>query len=109
MGWLTFRDASRRALNFGRDEHCLLYTSRGEGRAAVFYTYNPPISQANWVNEEALAVRPDRLVHESTYLDVPPQWLGGDFLAEAEALRQSNERAYRHMYLGCLLYTSRCV
>lgn len=73
---------------------------RGEGRAAVFYTYNPPISQANWVNEEALAVRPDRLVHESTYLDVPPQWLGGDFLAEAEALRQSNERAYRHMYLG---------
>ena len=73
---------------------------RGEGRSAVFYTYNPPVSQANWVNEEALAVRPDRLAHASTYLDVPPDWLGGDFLAEAAALRAGNERAYRHMYLG---------
>ena len=73
---------------------------RGEGGAAVFYTYNPPVAQANWVNAEALSPRPDRLVHASTYLDVPARWLGGDFLAEAEALRQSNERAYRHMYLG---------
>lgn len=73
---------------------------RGGGATATFYTYNPPVSAANWVNAEALVSRPDRLVHESSYLDVPPDWLGADFIADAEALRAVNERAYRHMYLG---------
>ena len=73
---------------------------RGGKRTVTFYTYNPPVSARTWVNEEAIIPRPGRLVHSSTYLDVPPEWLGEDFIAEAEALRTSNERAYRHMYLG---------
>ena len=68
--------------------------------AITFFSYNPPQSAANWVNEEALRVRPERMTHRSTYLDMPPQWLGEAFLSDAEALRQSDERAYRHMYLG---------
>ena len=31
---------------------------------------------------------------------MPPDWLGDSFLAEAEALRLSDETAWRHMYLG---------
>ena len=73
---------------------------RGGGRTVTFYTYNPPISAKDWVNEEAMRSEPGRLVHQSSYLDVPPHWLGADFIAQAEALRLSNERAYRHMYLG---------
>ena len=73
---------------------------RGGERAITFYTYNPPISAKDWVNEEAIRSAPERLVHASSYLDVPPEWLGADFIAQAEALRVSNERAYRHMYLG---------
>jgi len=73
---------------------------RGGGRAFVFYSYNPPKSAQNWVNAEALTVRSDRLVHHSTYLDVPPEWLGDVFLAEAEQLRITNETAYKHTYLG---------
>lgn len=73
---------------------------RGEGRAVTFCSYNPPRSRGSWVNAEAIVPRSDRLVHESTYLDMPENWLGGDFLAEAEALRRGNERAWRHMYLG---------
>lgn len=73
---------------------------RGTARTVVLYSYNPPQSRSNWVNEEALAARPDRLVHTSCYLDLPPQWLGEAFLNEAEQLRQTNERAYRHAYLG---------
>lgn len=69
-------------------------------RAITFYSYNPPISAQNWVNAEALKEVPGRLKHRSCYLDVPPEWLGREFLAEAENLKQSNERAYRHMYLG---------
>ena len=44
--------------------------------------------------------RADRLVHRSTYLDVPREWLGEAFLAEAEYLRSSDERRYRNEYLG---------
>ena len=73
---------------------------RGGEKSVTFYTYNPPISAKNWVNEEAIRPAPGRLVHASSYLDVPPEWLGADFIAQAEALRASNERAYRHMYLG---------
>lgn len=69
-------------------------------RAITFYSYNPPISAQNWVNAEALKEVPGRLKHQSCYLDVPAEWLGREFLAEAENLKQSNERAYRHMYLG---------
>ena len=70
------------------------------GDAATLYSYNPPKSALNWVNEEAISIVPGRLTHASTYLDIPRQWLGDSFIAEAEALRDSNETAYRHMYLG---------
>lgn len=73
---------------------------RGVDRAVTLYSYNPPISAANWINGEALLPRPGRLVHHSCYTQLPQSWLGQSFLAEAEALRSSNERAYRHMYLG---------
>ena len=73
---------------------------RGGDRAITFCSYNPPQTARNWVNKEALTPKENRMVHESTYLDVPPDWLGQEFIAEAEALKNSNERAYRHMYLG---------
>lgn len=73
---------------------------RGVNRAATFYSYNPPKSAQNWVNGEALKPRNGRFVHSSSYLDVPPAWLGDAFLVEAEALKSTNERAYRNEYLG---------
>lgn len=73
---------------------------RGGERAMTFYSYNPPKSAQNWVNAEGRVRRDDRLNHASTYLDVPKEWLGEDFIREAEALREANETAYRHMYLG---------
>jgi phage terminase large subunit len=73
---------------------------RGVDCAFTFYSYNPPKSAQSWVNGEALKVTPGRLVHSSSYLDVPPAWLGEAFLHEAEVLRTTNERAYRNEYLG---------
>ena len=70
------------------------------GGAVTFFSYNPPLSASGWVNAEALRVRDDRLIHRSDYRSMPREWLGEGFLADAEALRLSNERAYRHMYLG---------
>ena len=75
-------------------------TMRGGSTFWNFESYNPPVSRDNWANKDSLEQRPDRLCHHSTYLDAPPEWLGEQFLAEAEFLRQTNERAYKHEYLG---------
>lgn len=73
---------------------------RGGSDFVVFYSYNPPQSQSNWVNEEVLQKRDDRLVHHSTYLTVPPEWLGQQFLIEAEHLKNVKPMAYQHEYMG---------
>lgn len=65
-----------------------------------FCSFNPPKSQNNWVKEEKLFDDPDRLVHHSTYLGVPREWLGDRFFEDAEKLKIKNEMAYRHEYLG---------
>jgi phage terminase large subunit len=73
---------------------------RGGPEFVVFYSYNPPKSLTNWVNAEAQLTRPDRLIHHSDYLSVPREWLGEQFILEAEHLREVNEPAYNHEYLG---------
>lgn len=73
---------------------------RGGRKFDVFYTYNPPKSMRNWVNQEVLNPGRDTTVHSSTYLDVPSEWLGEQFILEAEHLKEVNADAYRHEYLG---------
>ena len=73
---------------------------RGGDNFTVFYSYNPPKNVNNWVNAEALVVRDDKLLHKSTYLTVPKEWLGEPFFLEAEHLKEVNELAYRNEYLG---------
>lgn len=73
---------------------------RGGETAVVLYSYNPPKSAQSWVNAEAMIPRSDRIVHKTTYLEAPVAWLGPKFVAEAEQLKKTNERAYRHEYLG---------
>lgn len=80
---------------------------RGGPKFVVFYTYNPPESQRNWVN---LAIaeqgkRPDTLIHHSTYLSVPIVWLGEQFVIEANHLKQTNPKKYAHEYLGEVIGT----
>lgn len=73
---------------------------RGGERFTVFYTYNPPESVRDWVNEEVRANRPDRLVHHSTYEGIPASWLGEQFFIEARHLQKTQPERYRHEYLG---------
>lgn len=75
-------------------------TMRGGSVFWNFESYNPPISRDNWANKDSLEDRKDRLCHKSTYLEAPPEWLGDQFLAEAEHLKETDDRAYQHEYLG---------
>lgn len=74
---------------------------RGENRHRIsFYSFNPPKSGRSWVNQETKVRKPGRRVHHSTYLDVPREWLGDIFIAEAEHLKKTDYTAYEHEYLG---------
>lgn len=75
-------------------------TMRGGSKFWNLESYNPPISRNNWANEDSTEERADRLCHKSTYLEAPAEWLGEQFLLEAEYLKSVNERAYQHEYLG---------
>lgn len=76
-------------------------TMRGGSTFWNFESYNPPISKDNWANKDSLEERSDRLCHKSTYLDVQnPEWLGEQFYVEAEHLKETDEKAYQHEYLG---------
>lgn len=75
--------------------------ARGGDRTVRVYTYNPPRTRDNWANREAERRRDaGEEVFESCYADAPPEWLGTQFVEDAEALRSSDEEAYRHEYLG---------
>lgn len=73
---------------------------RGGDIGLVFRSYNTPISKAHHINKEALKDDPARIFHHGYYYDMPPEWLGQKFLDDAEHLKATNERAYRHEYLG---------
>lgn len=73
---------------------------RGGSKFWVFGSFNPPKSQNNWVNEEQIVYDPARLVHHSTYLNVPHDWLGPQFFDDAEKLKAKNYMSYDHEYLG---------
>lgn len=73
---------------------------RGGDKFTVFRSFNPPQSRANWAN--VFIAQPDEraVTLHTSYLDVPAEWLGEMFLYEAERLRDVNETAYNHEYLG---------
>ena len=101
FGYVWFEEASEFA---GMDDIRTIRASalrgRTEQRPVTFLSYNPPVSASNWINAEALKPADGRLIHHSSYLELPREWIGENFIAQAEELRASNNRAWRHMYLG---------
>ncbi|MDK7119513.1 PBSX family phage terminase large subunit, partial [Streptococcus oralis] len=71
------------------------------------YSFNPPKSQRNWTNIEVenQKLRKRAYVHSSDYRSVPKEWLGEDFLEEAEYLKQLKPTVYDHEYLGIVTGT----
>ena len=73
---------------------------RGGDVSYDFSSYNPPKSTNAWVHREKLVPNPNRVVHHTTYLDAPREWLGKKFIDDAEHLKEVNPAAYEHEYLG---------
>lgn len=73
---------------------------RGGEDFIMLRVYNTPTSSQHFVNKEKRIPKADRLVHRSTYLDVPKEWLGSKFFDEAEYMKSVNEKQWRNVYLG---------
>lgn len=73
---------------------------RGGNLAWILKSFNPPKTERNWANEYVKEPKENRLVHSSTYKDVPHEWLGQPFIDEAEHLKKVNPEAYEHEYGG---------
>lgn len=73
---------------------------RGGPEFRVFYSFNPPRSQKNWVNDPTAFDQPGMLEKKTTYLTVPREWLGPQFLLDAEHLKEVKPDAYEHEYMG---------
>lgn len=73
---------------------------RGGSQFYVFESYNPPSATRHWCNTDARTPKKDRIVFHTTYLDIPREWLGEAILNEIEHTKETNERAYRNIFLG---------
>ena len=73
---------------------------RGGDRFAVLRSFNPPISRNAWANEYCDREDEKSLTFRTDYTQMPREWLGELFLAEAERLKEINEKAFLHEYMG---------
>lgn len=82
---------------------------RGGNIFYMFESYNPPSATRHWCNAEARQHDPRRMLIHTTYLDIPPEWLGDMILHDIEQTKQNNPRAYENIYLGKATGTGRTI
>ncbi len=84
----------------GEIQNVKVSAMRGGSKFYVFESYNPPSATRHWCNTDARTPKKDRVVFHTTYLDIPREWLGEAILNEIEHTKETNERAYRNIFLG---------
>lgn len=73
---------------------------RGGNDFRIFNSFNPPLSVNSWANKYILIPDDRAVVFRTDYTMIPADWLGETFILEAERLRDINEQAYLHEYMG---------
>lgn len=73
---------------------------RGGNDFRIFNSFNPPLSVNSWANKYILIPDERAVVFRTDYTMIPAEWLGEAFILEAERLREINEQAFRHEYMG---------
>ncbi|MFR2588606.1 MAG: phage terminase large subunit, partial [Adlercreutzia equolifaciens] len=88
IGWFEEADMFRGMAEIRMVNQSL---TRGGSEFVRLYSFNPPRSKTCWINEHCadMEARGER-VFRSTYLDAPREWLGEQFIADAEALRETD-------------------
>lgn len=75
--------------------------TRGGEDCIRLYTFNPPRSKQCWINEHVQQLKDaGKPYFESNYLRAPVEWLGEQFIEDAEELKRTDPQAYEHEYMG---------
>ena len=98
--WFEEADQLRRGENAVLSVKQSAFRGSGSNPTLTLISFNPPANARNWANRYAREQQPGKLVHHSSYLDAPRDWLGKEFLDGADWLRKTKPLKYRHMYLG---------
>lgn len=86
----------------------------GKSSMVVFETFNPPPTASAWVNRYVADIEARKGTQDekkgtevitTCYTDLPKEWLGEAFIAEAEDLKRTNPMAYENEYLGIVTGT----
>ncbi len=72
------------------------------GGFQMIYLYNPPKNPNAPINQwcKKMEQREDCIHIHTDYRDVPESWLGQDLIDSAEAMKRSDEKMYRWVWLG---------
>lgn len=75
---------------------------KGESDSILIKSSNAPRSSLHWVNQWLIdnVNKPNLYIHRSSYLTMPVEFIGKTFIEDAEYLKLTNEKAYRHQYLA---------
>lgn len=85
----------------GDDEITSVAESVLRGRKCIeFITFNPPKNPKHWINKFSEIEQNERLVHHSTYLDIPQSWVSKKTRAIVAEMESGNYERYAHQYLG---------
>jgi PBSX family phage terminase large subunit len=96
LWWLEEADQARSPEPIRKVEQSL----RGGDKMWFFKSWNTPRPLNHWINRYVKTPKEKQHHHKSTYLTVPPEWLGEVFIMEAEHLREVNPDAYSNEYMG---------
>lgn len=73
---------------------------RGTNNVIFIFCYNPKPIKKHWCNTELLVPHSRKLILHTSYLDVPPSFLGKGFIERAENLKNRNYEQYLNEYMG---------
>lgn len=76
-------------------------------RCIVFMSFNPPKNKNSWVNQyyDEMGLNPNVYRLHTDYRTAPVEWIGQDFIDEAEFLRKTDYEAYLNELLGLCVGT----
>lgn len=80
----------------------IVTVQRGKSKKCkILYLMNPLPNKEAWQNKELRqTVEGFRYCLKTCYTDLPPEWLGEQFIRNAERLKETNNKLYRYRYLG---------
>lgn len=83
------------------DEFVVTIQRGASDKAKILYLWNPPSKKSHWTNTDLRKTIDGYMgAYYFNYMDLPVEWIGENFIKEAEYWKNHNPKVYRYRYLG---------